>query len=175
MSLAYYVKIQLQKLSVANHNFSFISSTTMSSHHKELQDKLTIELFDLIEQSVKCKLNIESASNGGQLHLAKARYYQGSQTVAVSKLPTENSAEFNALRTIERDNESGGEFELKSNPVDKDNGYVDPLKWFGILLPRSLQLAQQSFINTLEYIAEAANIHMKLQTTITNILALRNA
>jgi len=147
----------------------------MSSHHKELQDKLTIELLDLIEQSVKCKLNIEAASNGGQLHLAKARYYQGSQTVAVSKLPTENSAEFNALRTIERDSDVEHEFQLKSNPVDKDNGYVDPLKWFGILLPRSLQLAQQSFINSLEYVIEAANVHMKLQATISNILALRNA
>jgi len=147
----------------------------MSSHHKELQDKLTIELLDLIEQSVKCKLNIESASNGGQLHLAKARYYQGSQTVAVSKLPTENSAEFNALRTIARANDGDHEFELKCNPMDKDNGYVDPLKWFGILLPRSLQLAQQSFINTLEYVVEAANVHAKLQRTISNILALRNA
>lgn len=147
----------------------------MSNQHKELQDKLIIELLDLIEQSVKCKLNIENSSNGGQLHLAKARYYQGSQTVAVSKLPTENSAEFKALRTVECGNDSDYELQLKSNPVDKDNGYVDPLKWFGILLPRSLQLAQQSFINSLEFVVEAANVHSKLQTTIINILALRKA
>lgn len=146
----------------------------MSSHNKELQDKLIIELLDLIEQSVKCKLNIEQSNNDGSLSMAKARYCQGAQSVAESKLPTENSAEFNALRTVQLNETSGQEFQLQSHAVEKETGFIDPLKWFGILVPRSLQTAQQSFIKSLELVVEAANVHLKLQRTITNILALRN-
>lgn len=147
----------------------------MLSQHMELQDKLIIDLLDLIEQSVRCKLNIEQSNNDGNLLMAKARYCQGSQSVAESKLPTENSAEFQALRTVETANSDGQNFELKTNTVDKDNGFIDPIKWFGILVPRSLQQAQLSFIRSLEYVIEAANVHMKLQKTINNLLALRNA
>lgn len=145
-----------------------------SNHRKELQDKLLIDMLDLIEQSVKCKLHIEHSSNDGHLLVAKTRYCQGSQTVALSKLPTENSAEFNALRTVEKSNENDDQLQLKSNEIDKESGFVDPLKWFGILVPRSLQTAQQSFIKSLDYVIEAANIQFKLQKTIRNILALRN-
>lgn len=145
-----------------------------TNHHKELQDKLLIDLLDLIEQSVKCKLNIEHSNNDGHLHFAKTRYCQGSQTVAVSKLPTDNSAEFNALRTVEISSDNDKTLQLKSNEIDKETGFIDPLKWFGILVPRSLQMAQQSFIKSLDYVIEAANIQLKLQKTIRNILALRN-
>lgn len=144
----------------------------MTNHHKELQDKLLLDMLDLIEQSVKCKINIENSNNNGQLFLAKARYCQGSQTAAVSKLPTEHSAEFNALRTVElKDDE---ELELQKNTVDKENGFIDPIKWFGILVPRSLQLAQEKYQSSVQFVVEAANIQLKLHKTISNMLALRN-
>lgn len=145
----------------------------MSNHHKELEDKLLIELLDLVEQSVISKLNIEQSNNNGQLWMAKARYCQGPQSVAESKLPTENSAEFSALRTVELTDNSDQSFNMQTAVVDKSTGFVDPLKWFGILVPRSLQVAQQTFIKSLDFVIEAANLQLKLQKTISNLLALR--
>lgn len=143
---------------------------------KEIQDKLILELFSLVEQSVQCKRNIETSTNSGQLHLAKSRYIQGAQTVAVSKLPTENSSEFKALKHIEaREGDSSeGNLELTSQQVDKENGFFDPLRWFGILIPRSLQLAQEQFNKALEYAVDAANVNLRLNYVISSILMLRN-
>lgn len=146
------------------------------AHEKELQDKLILELFDLIEQSVQCKRKIEIMTNMGQLMLAKSRYIQGAQTAAVSKLPTENSNEFNALkRTIPPTDASDGlTLALETHKVDKDSGFIDPLRWFGVLVPSSLQKAQELFNKALNHVVDSANINIKLNKTISSILLLRN-
>ncbi|XP_055312560.1 coiled-coil domain-containing protein 115-like [Sitodiplosis mosellana] len=147
----------------------------MSQIEKELQDKLLIEMLDLIEQSVLCKMNIESTTNAGQLLLAKSRYIQGPQTVSVSQLPTENSNDFNALKTVTRqEDEINDELQLSTHKVDKENGFIDTIRWFGVLVPRSLQLAQERFNKAIELVVECANIQTKLNNTIRYILLLRN-
>lgn len=144
----------------------------MMVEEKRLQDKLILELFDLIEQSVKCKRNIEITTNSGQLLLAKSRYIQGAQCAALSKLPTENSNEFNALKRISPSGDST--LELATHKVDKENGFIDPLRWFGVLVPRSLQTAREQFNKALDYVIESANISLKLHKTISSILLLQN-
>lgn len=147
----------------------------MSQLEKELQDKLIIDMLDLIEQSVLCKMNIEATTNDGQLLLAKSRYIQGPQTVSKSQLPTENSNDFNALKTVIRtENEIGDELQLNVHKVDKENGFVNTIRWFGVLVPRSLQLAQERFNHAIELVLENANIQTKLNRTIRYILLLRN-
>ena len=147
----------------------------MSQLEKELQDKLLIDMLDLIEQSVLCKMNIEATTNAGQLLLAKSRYIQGPQTVSISQLPTENSNDFKALQTVtRREGEAEDEFELNTHKVDKENGFIDTIRWFGILVPRSLQLAQERFNKAIELVVECANIQSKLNNTIKYILLLRN-
>lgn len=146
------------------------------AQEKQLQDKLILELFNLIEQSVQCKRNIEISTNSGQLLLAKSRYIQGPQSASVSKLPTENSNEFNALKRIITTDVATEDLqlELETHKVDKDNGFIDPLRWFGVLVPRSLQMAQEQFNTALSYVVESANISLKLNKTISSILLLRN-
>lgn len=147
----------------------------MSQLEKELQDKLLIDMLDLIEQSVLCKMNIEATTNAGQLLLAKSRYIQGPQTVSISQLPTENSNDFNALQTVtRREGEIDDELELNTHKVDKENGFIDTIRWFGVLVPRSLQLAQERFNKAIELVVECANIQSKLNNTIRYILLLRN-
>lgn len=143
----------------------------------ELQDKLIIELFDLIEQSVTSKMNFEKTMNTGQLLLAKSRYIQGSQSVSTTKLPTENSTEFNALKTVThtpQTNSQLSEIQLNAEKIDKEKSFIDPLRWFGVLVPRSLQLAQERFNNAIEIAIECTNIQLKLQKTIENLLLLRS-
>ncbi|XP_031636834.1 coiled-coil domain-containing protein 115 [Contarinia nasturtii] len=147
----------------------------MSKLEKELQDKLLINLLDLVEQSVLCKMNIETTTNAGQLLLAKSRYIQGPQTVSKSQLPTENSNEFNALKTVTRtEDEIDNKFELSVHTVDKENGFIDAIRWFGVLVPRSLQMAQEKFNQAVELVIESANIQTKLNNTIRYLLLLRN-
>lgn len=147
----------------------------MSQLEKEVQDKLLIEMLDLIEQSVLCKMNIEATTNSGQLHLAKSRYIQGPQTVSKSQLPTENSNDFHAIKTITRaEDEIADELQLNAHKIDKENGFLDAIRWFGVLVPRSLQLAQEQFNYAVELVVESANIQSKLNKTIRYILLLRN-
>lgn len=147
----------------------------MSQLEKELQDKLLIDMLDLIEQSVLCKMDIESTTNAGQLLLAKSRYIQGPQTVSGSQLPTENSNDFNALKTVtKQEGEIGDELQLNVHKVDKENGFIDTIRWFGVLVPNSLQLARQRFDKAIELVVECANIQTKLNDVIRYILLLRN-
>lgn len=144
----------------------------------ELLDKLTIEMLDLIQQNIHNKIQVENASIEGQLLIAKSRYLKGSSTVSVSQLPTENTAEFNALATISQTNptnELGSEalLELNLNPVDKANGYIDPINWFGILVPQCLQAARDKFQRSIRYACECANIQINLLKTMEQILRLR--
>lgn len=138
-----------------------------------LLDKQTLDLFDLIEQQVQCKVNIEKTTVDGQLMIAKSRYINGTQTVSVAQLPTENSAECNALATVCVDEQSEpNHFAINRHPVDKDSGRVEPLKWFGILTPQSLLTAQQRFQNAIEYVGECATIQVNLLKTMSNLLQL---
>lgn len=142
----------------------------MSQLEKGLQDKLLLQMLDLVEQSVVCKMDIESTTNSGQLLLAKSRYIQGAQTVSKSQLPTENSNDFYALKTIVQNND---ELQLDVHKVDKENGFVDAIRWFGVLVPRSLQIAQERFNRAVELAVECANIQTKLNKTIRYLLLLR--
>lgn len=142
----------------------------MSELEKGLQDKLLLQMLDLVEQSVVCKMDIESTTNSGQLLLAKSRYIQGPQTVSKSQLPTENSNDFYALKTIVQNND---ELQLDVHKVDKENGFVDAIRWFGVLVPRSLQIAQERFNRAVELAVECANVQMKLNKTIRYLLLLR--
>lgn len=151
----------------------------MAQLQKQLQDKLFLEMLDLVEQSIQCKLNIETTTNAGQLLLAKSRYIQGAQTVSQTQLPTENSGDFNALRTVTRSANDGiatdcDTFQLNVQKVDKESGFIDTIRWFGVLVPRSLQSAQERFNQAIEHVVECANIQTKLNKTIRFLLLLRN-
>lgn len=151
----------------------------MSQLEKQLQDKLLIEMLDLVEQSILCKMNIETTTNAAQLLLAKSRYIQGPQTVSQTQLPTENSSDFSALRTVSRSADDSScldsdAFQLNVQKVDKEMGFIDTIRWFGILVPRSLHSAQESFNRAIELVVESANIQLRLNKTIRLLLLLRN-
>lgn len=141
----------------------------------ELLDKLTLEMLDLIEQDVKCKRNIENITNDGQLNMAKTRYITGQNSVSKSQLPGEDCVDFNALATLKCDkNEiNGNKFELQRHSVDKEKGLFDPIQWFGILTPRNLQMARNSYKQVLDFIVESANIQARLSSYYGNITELK--
>ncbi|XP_067833578.1 coiled-coil domain-containing protein 115 [Heptranchias perlo] len=63
----------------------------------------------------------------------------------------------------------------KSKPVGRGDGpqsSQDPLKWFGILVPQSLRLAQNSFKEVMELAAEIATLQNSLVSTKAQYQAL---
>lgn len=141
----------------------------------ELLDKLTLESLNLIEQDIQTKINIEKLANDGSLHMAKSRYIQGQNSVSLSQLPTENSSEFNALQTLKesKDDLNIPVLELETEKIDKASGFIDPMNWFGVLLPQSLYHARDKFKKAIELSIESANIRVKLQTINSNIFKLK--
>lgn len=144
-----------------------------------LIDHLYLDVLDLVEQQVKCQLNIENAVIGGQLLVAKTRYTLGTNSVTIAQLPTENTPEFNALATVNA-SIAGGDvhgspstLELSRHDVNKAAAYPDPLHWFGILLPQSMLAAQRLFRKSVEYSVECANVRINLLNAIGNILKLK--
>jgi hypothetical protein len=66
---------------------------------RELDD-LMIHTLDLMEEQIKCKLKLQETMKSSCLNLAKARYIMGHNSISSLQLPTEESAEFVALRTV---------------------------------------------------------------------------
>jgi hypothetical protein len=66
---------------------------------KEL-DGLMIRVLELMEEQIKCKLKLQDIMKTSCLELAKTRYIMGNHCVSYLQLPTEESAEVTAQRTV---------------------------------------------------------------------------
>lgn len=66
---------------------------------RELDD-LMIQVLELMEEHIQCKLKLQEIMKSSCLDLAKARYIMGTRNVSYLQLPTKESAEITALRTV---------------------------------------------------------------------------
>lgn len=137
----------------------------------ELLDKITLKQLHLMEEKMQCELNIESNINSGSLHLAKTRYIMGQSSVSTARLPMESSPEFSAS-TICETSEEDGVTQLKVVENSAEN-VVNPLRWFGVLVPQNMHKAQSIFQNTVNYVVECVNVQLQLQENIKNVEALK--
>jgi hypothetical protein len=87
--------------------------------------------------------------------------------VSASQLPaeSEDAREFKALKTISRakNNLDSPEFALEKHSIDKDTDHVDPVKWFGILVPQSLKTARDRYEKATELVVESVNVEQRLR------------
>lgn len=141
----------------------------------ELMDKILLQTIELIEQDVTLKINIEKLQNDGILNIAKTRYIQGQQSVSFAQLPTEESPEFNALKTVTRTNDEidSLQFELQKHLISKDNNFPDPTRWFGVIIPQNLKSARDSFQKTIDLVIESANVEQRIKQNCTNYQKLK--
>ncbi|CAK1545694.1 unnamed protein product [Leptosia nina] len=136
----------------------------------DLLDRLTLRQLHLMEEKMCRELNIESTINNGCFHLAKSRYIMGQTSVSKERLPTESSIEFSASTMCETVEEAG---ETKLKIVENDKDTVNPMHWFGILVPQNLHKARNIFQNALNFVVECANIQIQLLENFKNINVLR--
>lgn len=87
--------------------------------------------------------------------------------MSMSQLPAESDEgrEFNALKTIFRTKAhlEVAEYELRQHSVDKESDRVEPINWFGILVPQSLKTARDRYEKAIELVVESANVQQRLQ------------
>jgi len=74
-------------------------------------DDLMIRVLELMEEHIQCKLKLQEIMKSSCLDLAKARYIMGTHNVSYLQLPTEESAEIRALRTVSVSVETGKNLE----------------------------------------------------------------
>uniref|UniRef100_A0A2A4J7U8 Vacuolar ATPase assembly protein VMA22 n=1 Tax=Heliothis virescens TaxID=7102 RepID=A0A2A4J7U8_HELVI len=127
----------------------------------ELLDKIIVKQLHLMEEKMRCELNIESSIKNGSIHLAKSRYIMGQSSVSTARLPTESSTDFSASTVCETTQEDGVD-QMKVVENDADN-MVNPIRWFGVLVPQNMHKAQSIFQNTINFVVECVNVQLQLQ------------
>lgn len=87
--------------------------------------------------------------------------------MSVAKIPAESddTRVFKALKTLARNQNDleAPEFELETHVVDKESHHVEPINWFGILVPQSLKTARDRYENAIELVIESANVQQRLK------------
>ncbi|XP_028158613.1 coiled-coil domain-containing protein 115 [Ostrinia nubilalis] len=127
----------------------------------DILDKLAIKHLHLIEEKMRCEMNIESSINNGSIHLAKSRYIMGQSSVSTARLPVENSPEFSASAVCETTPDDDGIMQFKVAESKAENT-VNPMRWFGVLVPQNLHKAQGIFQNAINYVVECVNVQLQL-------------
>lgn len=95
------------------------------------------------------------------------RYAQGANSVSVAKIPADSNdaREFKALKTLTKlqNHLEASQFELETHVVDKESNHVEPINWFGILVPQSLKTARDRYENAIELVIESVNVQQRLK------------
>ncbi|XP_017008355.1 uncharacterized protein [Drosophila takahashii] len=139
----------------------------------QLLDDLYLDMFHLVEEHTQCRVNLERSNASGAILLARTRFqHGGSNSVSTAQIPTENSAEFNALCRVV---DSGDGISIERQSVDKSKGFVEPLHWFSVLPPMSLRNAVSKFKDCIELVAESTNLQRQLGEALDWIAKLRQS
>lgn len=147
----------------------------------ETLDKLTLDALTLMEQHIQHKLSIENEMKEGEYSLAKSRYVMGHKNVSVLQLPTSDSDCFSAAAVVngEDDAKLFGSRSLdlqirkQAGELDEDE-VVNPMKWFGVLVPQSLHNAQSKYRQALLWCIQSANVQSRLRETCNKISQLKD-
>ncbi|XP_065160746.1 coiled-coil domain-containing protein 115 [Atheta coriaria] len=148
-----------------------------------LLDRLTLESLSLMEQHIAVKIELEKCMVGGESHVTKARYIMGHQQVSQLQLPNEDCNEFQAMGVVHHDSDNkdiikDNLFDLEFKTVGKRSEaddvalVVNPVQWFGVLVPQSLHLAQEKFKQTLHWSIKSVNVQQKLSDCLMTIAKL---
>lgn len=135
---------------------------------------------------MQLKIKIEEAMTEGELHISKTRYIMGHKTVSALQLPTGNGTQIDPSLTIEEcvdDASMFGNPRLKLNienfikpeeKTEESKNVLDPVKWFGVLVPRDLRAAQNKFRSSVEWIVDSANIQIRINQTCEKMVQLEH-
>ena len=132
-------------------------------------DGICVQMVQLMDDYCTNIGRLERCLRDGCVHLAKSRYLMGNSSVSDLQLPT--SGPYNARSTVVRDAKDGTVW------LARDDNGDDPIKRFGVLVPRSLRTAQEGFCMCLESAVESVHMKMemeKIRETYRTLKSVRN-
>ncbi|KAI4498580.1 hypothetical protein M0802_006286 [Mischocyttarus mexicanus] len=140
-------------------------------------DKLYLRNLKLIEEKVSTNVQMELLLRSGHIELAKTRYISGKESISILQIPVhmENISSLFELESkfIEESDGKIPSFDIslrKENESEED--IQNPIKWFGVLVPRNLRIAQKCFQESVYLAAKVANIHCELDSIANKLKAL---
>lgn len=94
--------------------------------------------------------------------------------MSITQLPTDDDKEFNALKTVSRSGDDLAiQYLLESHEINKEENYIDPMNWFGILTPQTLKVAREKYQKAIELSVEAVNVRQRISKNVELIQKLK--
>lgn len=145
-------------------------------------DNFTLDYLTLLQKNIEENAVLEKSMQQGNFHLAKARYIMGHCNVSALQLPNQSSNEeapdIEPIVTVTKNDDE--QFELNIRDVSSvkeatEEKVVDPINWFGVLVPQDLRYAQTQFQKTCRAVIERANIKEQINDLSEKLLLLFHA
>lgn len=140
-------------------------------------DESLLRNLELMEEKIDITVQMEHVLRDGHIELAKARYIRGKDTISLSQVPADEDKVVSLFTLHTKLSDQGGkivpyfDISLKKSNTDTTD-ILDPIKWFGVLVPQSLRIAQKRFQESLYLAARAANVQAEINSVIDKLQSL---
>jgi len=138
-------------------------------------DKLLLQNLSLMEEKIRTNLEMEQILKSAHIELAKTKYIRGKENISILQVPNNEDTVTSLfdLETFETSDDYDGYTEyFDINPKklnDKADEPKDPIKWFGVLVPRNLKTSQQYFQRSIQLVVTVANIQANIVSVMRKI------
>ncbi|KAH0953652.1 hypothetical protein HN011_003675 [Eciton burchellii] len=138
-------------------------------------DKLLLQNLSLMEEKIRTNLEMEQTLKSAHIELAKTKYIRGKENISILQVPNNEDTVTSLfdLETLEVSNDCDGYteyFDIKPKKLnDKTDEPKDPIKWFGVLVPRNLKTSQQYFQRSIHLVVTIANIQANLASVMRKL------
>ncbi|XP_066585963.1 coiled-coil domain-containing protein 115 [Prorops nasuta] len=138
-------------------------------------DEMVINSLELMEDKISINFVMEKLNSNGYIEFAKVRYLFGKDSVSILKIPVDKhnlTSLFNLESCVtEVDSKhSVTSFTAHMKTSNPCNITIEnPIKWFGILIPKNLKIAQTIFQDAVFLSIRLANVQLKLLAILVEI------
>lgn len=140
-------------------------------------DENLLRNLELMQEKIDIDVQMEKILRDGYIELAKAKYIRGKESISVLQVPVDNERVVTLFELETKLTEETGKivpnFDISLKRLDKSEDEIqDPIKWFGVLVPQSLRIAQKRFQESLYLIVRAANIQAEIASVVDKLQSL---
>ncbi|XP_078035055.1 vacuolar ATPase assembly protein VMA22 [Augochlora pura] len=140
-------------------------------------DENLIRNLELMEEKINVNVQMENMLRDGHIELAKAKYIRGKECISVLQVPDDEEKVVTLFELETKMTEETGKiipnFDISLKKVDEDGGEIpDPIKWFGVLVPQSLRIAQKRFQESIYLAVRSANVQAEIASVLDKLKSL---
>ncbi|CAK9795104.1 Coiled-coil domain-containing protein 115 [Anthophora quadrimaculata] len=140
-------------------------------------DDNLLHSLELMQEKVNVNVQMEKILRDGYIELAKAKYIRGKESISVLQVPMDDERVVSLFELETKLTEETGKiipnFDISFKNLDKSEDEIqDPIKWFGVLVPQNLRIAQKRFQESVYLAVRAANIQAELTSVLDKLQSL---